>query len=41
MSTTTVRIYCKLKIKQQRNKFIWANAVVIDENDEMCPVIDG
>ncbi len=41
MSTTTVRIYCKLKIKQQRNRFLWANAVIIDENDEMCPVIEG
>ena len=39
MSTTTVRIYCKLK--QQRNKFLWANAVVVDENDEMCPIIEG
>ena len=41
MSTTTVRIFCKLKIKQKRNKFLWANAVVVDENDEMCTIIEG
>ena len=41
MSTTTVRIYCKLKIKQQRNRFLWANTVIIDDTDDMCPVIEG
>ena len=41
MSITTVRIYCKLKIERQRNKFLWANTVIIDEEDNMCPVIEG
>ena len=41
MSITTVRIYCKLKNKVPRNKFIWANAVIIDDIDDMCPLIEG
>jgi hypothetical protein len=41
MSKTMIRIFCKLKSEHQRNKFLWANTVVIDENDDMCPVIEG
>ena len=41
MSTTTVRIYCKLKSELPRNKFLWANTVIIDDTDDMCPVIEG
>ena len=41
MSTTTVRIYCKLKNELPRNKFLWANTVIIDDTDDMCPVIEG
>ena len=41
MSTTTVRIYCKLKSELPRNKFLWANTVIIDDTDDKCPVIEG
>jgi hypothetical protein len=41
MPTTTVRIYCKLKSELPRNKFLWANTVIIDDTDDMCPVIEG
>ncbi len=41
MSTTIVRIYCEIKNEPPRNKYLWANIVVIDDTDDMCPVIEG
>ena len=43
MIVITTKIYCKhnRKIIGTRIPYLWANNVVIDENDSKCPLIEG
>ena len=40
MIVVTTRIYMT-KPKTNRTQYIWANYVIVDDNDEKCPVIEG
>jgi len=42
MIVISTKIYCKkLKNKNIRTPYLWANNVIIDENDSKCPLIEG
>ncbi len=44
MLVISTKIYCKkrtAKKRKQRIPYLWANNVVIDENDSTCPLIEG
>jgi hypothetical protein len=44
MIVVTTKIYSvdKSETKQTtRNRYLWANMLIIDDNDEKCPVIEG
>lgn len=36
-----VLITLKSKPKPNRTQYLWANAVIIDDEDARCPVIEG
>jgi len=42
MIVVTTKVYCKNQtLLSKRTNYLWANIVVFDEFDEMCPVIEG
>lgn len=38
---TVVATTSEPKTQPQRNSFLWANHLIIDDMDERCPVIEG
>tara|TARA_B100000424_G_C22928218_1_gene493774 strand:+ start:1329 stop:1463 length:135 start_codon:yes stop_codon:yes gene_type:complete len=44
MIVVSTKIYCKKRTAKKRKPhipYLWANYVIIDENDSSCPLIEG
>ena len=44
MIVVSTKIYCKKRTARKtktRIPYLWANNVIIDENDNSCPLIEG
>ncbi|EHR75790.1 hypothetical protein N9V20_00825 [Candidatus Poseidoniales archaeon] len=39
--TNTFEVLITLKSKPSRTSYLWANAVIVDDTDPRCPLIEG
>jgi len=39
--TNTFEVRITLKTKPSRTPYLWANAVIVDDTDPRCPLIEG
>lgn len=39
--TNTFEVLITLKTKPSRTPYLWANAVIVDDTDPRCPLIEG
>ena len=37
----TINVLITLQAKIKRTRYLWANAIIEDENDPRCPLIEG
>lgn len=37
----TLEVLITLKSKPSRTRYLWANAVIVDDLDPRCPLIEG
>ena len=37
----TIHVLFTVKRKPKRTRYLWANAIIIDDQDSRCPLIEG
>jgi hypothetical protein len=37
----TINVLITLQAKIKRTQYLWANAIIVDEHDPRCPLIEG